>query len=250
MSVINLRSIQSTCGSCGVRQLCLPLSLEGADVDRLDAIVKRRKPLRRGDHLFWAGEPFKSIYAVRSGAVKTYIVAEDGQDHITGFHLASEILGLDAISTNKHACSAKALETTSVCEIPFERLEEVGQQIPGLMSRLVRIMSQELHQEDEQLLTLAKRTAEERVATLLYNVSTRLQQRGLSAVSFSLPMARADIASYLGLAVETVSRIFSRFQESGLLSVSGRDVEIPSLASLRAVAGMCDRPAQTDKVCG
>ena len=234
--VINLNPVKVACSDCGLFQLCLPVGIEPAALEQLDRIIKRRRPLRRGEHLFEVNTPFRSIYAVHSGSIKTYVPTEDGNEQITGFHLPGELLGLDAISTQRHPCAAKALETTSLCEIPYEKLTEIAQQIPSLQHQLLRIMSQEILHDHSLLTLLGKRSAEERLAALLVSLSERYRQRGFSRTELTLSMSRNDIANYLGMVVETVSRLFTRFQEEGLLQVERKRVRILSPDLLGAVA--------------
>lgn len=224
------------CQDCSLHQLCLPVGIDREDLAQLDHIIKRRRPIQRGDHLFVASDKFRSIYAVRSGSLKTYNLTEDGREQVTGFFLPGEIVGLDAIGEGAHTCSARALETTSVCEIPYEELEGLGEQIPALTQQLLRIMSKEMHHDQVLLMLLGKRAADERLAALLLNLSQRYGQRGYSSSEFNLSMSRHDIANYLGLAVETVSRLFSRMQEDGMLAVRSRHVRLADIDKLRALA--------------
>lgn len=234
--VIDLKPMKLACNDCGLYQLCLPVGVEPEELELLDHIIKRRRPLKRGEHLFQLNTPFKSIYAVHSGSIKTYIPTEDGNEQITGFHLPGELLGLDAISTRQHACAAKALETTTLCEIPYEKLGELAKEIPSLQRHMLSIMSQEILHDHSLLTLLGKRSAEERLAALLLSLSERYRQRGFSPVELVLSMSRNDIANYLGMVVETVSRLFTRFQEEGLLQVDRKRVHILSLEMLTAVA--------------
>lgn len=234
--VIDLNPAKVACRDCGLFQLCLPVGIEAAELEQLDRIIKRRRPLRRGDHLFQVNTPFRSIYAVHSGSIKTYIPTADGNEQITGFHLPGELLGLDAISTRRHPCAAKALETTSLCEIPFEKLAELAKQIPSLQNQLLRILSQEILHDHSLLTLLGKRSAEERLAALLVSLSERYKQRHFSSTELTLSMSRNDIANYLGMVVETVSRLFTRFQEDGLLHVERKRVRILAPEQLSAVA--------------
>jgi CRP/FNR family transcriptional regulator len=224
------------CQDCSLHQLCLPVGIDREDLVQLDHIIKRRRPIQRGDHLFVASDKFRSIYAVRSGSLKTYNLTEDGREQVTGFFLPGEIVGLDAIGEGTHTCSARALETTSVCEIPYEDLEGLGEHIPALTQQLLRIMSKEMHHDQVLLMLLGKRAADERLAALLLNLSQRYGQRGYSSTEFNLSMSRHDIANYLGLAVETVSRLFSRMQEDGMLAVRSRHVRLADVDKLRALA--------------
>ncbi len=236
--IINIQGLKQACKHCTLHDLCLPLGISDADLDKLESIIKQRRPIQRGDHLYRPGDKMSSIYAVRSGSIKTYSLTNDGQEQITGFHLPGELLGLDAINDGEHPCAAKALETTSVCEMPFEQLEELAARLPGLQHQLFRIMSKGL-QADEQFMTLlGKKASDERLASFLLGLSRRFNQRGYSALEFNLSMSRNDIANYLGLAVETVSRLFSRFQGAGLIEVQRKLITIKDVEALMEVAGV------------
>lgn len=224
------------CRDCSLFQLCLPVGIDKVELAELDKIIKRRRPIQRGDHLFVTGDAFRSLYAVRSGSLKTYTLTEDGREQVTGFFLPGEIVGLDAIGEGRHTCSARALETTSVCEIPFDELETLGEHLPSLPKQLLRIMSKEMHHDQLLLMLLGKRAADERLAAFLLSLSQRFGQRGYSAAEFNLSMSRNDIANYLGLAVETVSRLFSRLQEDGSLAARSRNVRLLDIDRLRALA--------------
>ncbi len=237
--VVSLTKIRIACESCSLHQLCLPLGLAGDDLDRLENIIKRSHPLKKNDTIFHQGDHFHSIYAIRSGSVKTITVANDGSEQITGFHLPGELVGLDAVSGECHPCSAKALETTSFCEIPFLQLEQLSGDLPSLRHQLLKIMSKEITHDANLLMLLGKKTADERLASLLLSLSARLSTRGFSASEFNLSMSRNDIANYLGLAVETVSRLFTRFQEQGLIEVDGKYVKLLTLENLKGIITDC-----------
>jgi len=211
------------------------MGLAPDDVERLDDIVKRNRPLHRGDHLFRAGEHFKALYIVKTGSVKTFAPVEDGGEQVLGFHLPGEIIGLDAIQNEEHGCSAKVLETSAVCEVPFDRLEELSSAIPSLQRQMYKLLSKEIGQDTEMLLLLGKKSAEERLAAFLVSLSERFKRRGFSPKDFYLSMSRHEIGNYLGLAVETVSRLFTRFQEEGLLNVERKHIELIDLDSLRTI---------------
>lgn len=231
--IISFEKIKVACKNCSLSTLCLPLGLTPDDVDRLDAIVKRNRPLQKGDHIFRSGESFRSLYVVKTGTIKTYTETSDGSEQVVGFHLPGEILGLDAIQTDKHGCSAKVLETAAVCELPFDNLEGLAGDIPSLQHQLFRLLSKEISQDTEMLSLLGKSTAEERLAAFLLSLSRRHQARGFSASEFFLSMSRQEIGSYLGLALETVSRLFTRFQEDGILKVERKHIEILDHDQLR-----------------
>ncbi len=226
------------CSNCRLSSLCLPLALETADIDKLDSIVQRGKPLQKGEHLYQEGGPFSSVYAVRSGALKAYRVTDDGREQVTGFYFPGEILGMDGIAKNSHACSARALETSAVCEIPFSALAELSTKMPTLQRHFFQLMSREIT-EDQQLITLlSKNTAEERIAALMLSISARNARRKLSSTRFRLPMSRIDIGNYLGLTVETVSRVFSRLQKLDILEVSNKEITILDVHALQNIANI------------
>lgn len=247
--VVDLHAAKVACKECSLHQLCLPRSINGSDLEKLDSIIERKKPLKRNEHLFQVGSSFHSIYVVRSGSLKTYSPTVDGQEQVTGFHLPGELLGLDAIGKGRHPCAAKALETTSVCEVPFEHLEGLSQELPTLQHQLLRLMSKEIFDDQELMLLLGKKTAEARLSAFLLSISLRFKQRGFSSVEFYLSMSRNDIANYLGLAVETVSRMFTRFQEDGLIEAERKHIIIKNRENMRQIAGMnecCDETSAKD----
>jgi CRP/FNR family transcriptional regulator len=224
------------CSTCRLGSLCLPLALESDDVVKLETIIQRGKPLQKGEHLYQEGSHFNSVYAVRSGAIKAYRVTDDGREQITGFYFPGEILGMDGISKNTYACSARALETSAVCEIPFSSLEDLSARLPNLQRHFFQLMSREIT-EDQQLITLlSKNTAEERIAALMLSISARNARRKLSPNRFRLPMSRIDIGNYLGLTVETVSRVFSRLQKLEVMEVSNKEINILDVRALQDVA--------------
>jgi CRP/FNR family transcriptional regulator len=229
---------QVSCGNCRLSAICLPLALEGDDIEQLDNIIQRSKPIQKNQHLYREGDNFQSVFAVRSGTLKAYKTTDDGREQVTGFYFPGEILGMDGISNNTHASSAKSLETAAVCEIPFTSLEKLSTLMPNLQRHFFQLMSREIT-EDQQLITLlSKNSADERVASLMLSISTRNARRKLSATQFRLPMSRVDIGNYLGLTVETVSRVFSRMQKLELLRVDNKEIEILDAAGLQEMANL------------
>lgn len=228
---------QAHCKDCSLASLCLPLSLNMEDMDALDDIVKRGRPLKKGEFLFHQGDRFSSVFAVRAGTLKTFSMTDSGDEQITGFHLPSELVGMSGMDTESYPVCAQALETTSVCEIPFERLDDLSLQLPQLRRQLMRLMSREIRDDQQMMLLLSKKTADERIATFLINLSARFRARGYSANQFRLAMSRNEIGNFLGLAVETVSRVFTRFQQNGLLQAEGKEVQILDSVELCALAG-------------
>lgn len=230
--VFDISKFKVSCGDCSLAELCLPLGLNIDDLAELENIIKRARPLQRGDYLFNTGDSFQRLYAVRSGAIKVYKVSEDGNEQILGFYLPGEMLGFDAIEQKQHLCTAVALETSSYCAIPFSRLEDLCRQLPGLQHQMYRLMSREISTENKSLLLLGKKNAEDKIATFLISLSTRLKLLGYSATEFRLPMSRQEIGNYLGLTVETVSRIFSRLQKEKLISIDRKLIKIINTKSL------------------
>ena len=236
--VIDISLIRAACSRCSVRQLCLPVGISNTDMQHLDRIIAHRQPLNRDKHVFRQNDKFYALYAIRSGFVKTYTLTENGTEQVTGFHLPGELLGMDAINPRQHICSAKVLETTSLCEIPFHGLEELMAPAPDLGQRLVHIISRSLQADNELLTLLGKKSAEERLATFLLSLSTRFKQRGYSPHEFHLSMSRTDIGNYLGLSMETVSRTFGRFHRRGLIDVRRQEIRLKDIEQLRNIAGL------------
>ncbi|WP_428423047.1 fumarate/nitrate reduction transcriptional regulator Fnr [Methylibium sp.] len=237
---IRIEALKVACSSCNLRELCLPVGLSDADLDRIDELVGGRRAVKRGDALFHAGDRFESLYAVRTGFFKTRVSADDGRDQVTGFQMAGELLGLDGISTDRHACDAVALEDSQVCQIPYTQLETLSRESTPLQHQFHKIMSREIVRDHGVMLLLGSMRAEERLAAFLLNLTQRLQARGFSASSLVLRMTREEIGSYLGLKLETVSRTFSKFQDEGLLEVKQRDIRVLDEAGLRRlVNGPC-----------
>lgn len=228
------------CGNCRLGTICLPLALEADDIVRLDEIVQRGRPLQKNEHLYREGDEFDSVFAVRSGTIKAYRITGDGQEQVTGFYFPGEILGMDGISKDRYASSAKALETSAVCEIPFNRLEELSAQMPSLQRHFFQLMSQEITSDQQLITLLSKNSAEERVAALLIGISMRNARRKLSKTSFRLPMSRTDIGNFLGLTVETVSRVIGRFSKQGLIEVDSKEISLLDIEGLKQVANFKD----------
>lgn len=230
---------QAHCTTCSLSSLCLPVSLNMTEIERLDKIIDKSRPLKKGEHLFRQGEPFTSLYALRAGTVKSYSLTSEGEEQITGFYFPGELVGLSGVDAGIYPVSTKVLETTTVCEIPFSRLDDLAGELPELRRSVMRTMSREIRDDQQMMLLLSKKTAEERVATFLIKLSQRFQARGYSSTRFRLSMSRSEIGNYLGLAVETVSRIFTRFQSSGLIQVDGKEIDVTDLQRLYELSGEC-----------
>ncbi len=226
------------CQHCGFSQLCLPFTLNDSELDKLDQIIQRKRPSHKGDHLFEAGKPLQALYAVRTGSFKTYTLTEQGEEQITGFHLPGDVIGFDAIGDQQHPSYAQALETAMVCEIPFNNLDHLLDQVPKLRQQLMRLMSQDIHGDQQMMLLLNRKTAEEKLAAFITNLAQRFGSRGSSRKEFRLTMTRGEIGNYLGLTVETISRLLGRFHKDELIHVDGKLITITNFEELSRVAGM------------
>ena len=226
------------CQNCSISGLCLPFSLSDKELDVLDKIIDRKRPIHKGEQLFQDGEKMQSLYAIRSGTFKTFTVNEQGEEQITGFHLAGDLLGFDAIAESEHPSFAKALETSMICEIPYNTLDTLSNTMPKLKKQILRLMSVEIRSDQEMLTLLNRKNAEQRLATFIAALSERYHARGLSAQEFRLTMTRSDIGNYIGLTVETISRLFNRFHKSGMIKIEGKLVTILDAEKLVEVAAL------------
>ncbi|TKB57443.1 electron transport transcriptional regulator EtrA [Ferrimonas aestuarii] len=225
------------CHDCSMSELCIPFTLNANELDKLDAIIERKKPIQKGEILIQSGEPLRSLFAIRSGTIKSYTITENGDEQITGFHLAGDVIGFDGINTEHHQSFAQALETAMVCEIPYETLDQLSGIMPRLRQQIMRLMSNEIMSDQEMILLLSKKNAEERLAAFVSNLAKRFGNRGFSSREFRLTMTRGDIGNYLGLTVETISRLLGRFQKAGLIEVKGKYITIIDLERLTELAG-------------
>ncbi|MBD8527202.1 helix-turn-helix domain-containing protein [Pseudomarimonas arenosa] len=224
--VINLNSLRKSCGQCSLQELCLGGGVTSHDLETLEDLVKNRRPLQRGDALYRAGAEMHSLFVAREGAFKTVAISESGDEQVIGFHLPGELMGLDGLGNGRHRCETLALEEAQVCEVPFADLERVAAKIPSLQHQLLKVMGRSMNRDHDHLEMLGRRHATERVALMLHSMSSRLEQLHRPHLSFSLSMSREEIASYLGLVIETVSRTFSRLQDEGVIKVQGRKISL------------------------
>lgn len=221
------------CSACRMRTLCLPPELETSQLERLDRIVSTRVRVRRGGALFRSGDRFVSLFAIRSGFFKTCMGSADGREQVTGFHMAGDILGMEAIAAEHHPCEAVALEDSEVCVMPFQEFERIGREFAPLQSHLHKLLSREIVRRHGIMMLLGGMRAEERVAAFVLNLVQRLQARGYSPSELVLRMTREDIGSYLGLTLETVSRSFTRLGAKGLVEVHQRHLRVSDPAALQ-----------------
>ena len=224
-----------TCANCKLRDICMPANLDAAQLDRIDQVVTKRVRIKRGEALYKEGDAFKAIYTVRSGFIKTSVASAGGREQVTGFQMAGETLGLDGIVTEHHHGNAVALEDTEVCAIHFAKLEALTSEIPAVQHHMHKAMSREIVREHGMMLLLGSMRAEERLAAFLLNLVKRLHARGFSGTELMLRMTREEIGSYLGLKLETVSRLLSKLALDGIIEVRHKHVRIADIARLRAI---------------
>lgn len=228
-------SIKVACSSCNLRELCMPVGLSADELTQLDTLIAGRKKVPKGGALYKAGDPFHALYAVRTGFFKTEVNTQDGRGQVTGFQMMGEIMGLDGIVQDQHSCDAVALEDSEVCVMPYARIEDLSMRFEPLGRHLHKVMSREIVRDQGVMLLLGIMRAEERVAAFLLNLVQRLHARGFSQSEVVLRMTRREIGSYLGMKLETVSRVFSRFADEGIVDVNQRHIVIRDPFALKAL---------------
>ena len=234
--VLDLARLRHSCGQCTLRELCLPAGIGAKDMAQLDRIVKRRRPVDPKQRLFSSGSESKALFVAREGSFKTVAYSEDGQEQVMGFHLPGELIWLDALGAGYHRCDAIALEPAGVCEVPLDALEEVAAQVPGLQHQLLRIVGRSTALAMDHTEMLGRRQAKARVLLFLHGLAERYRLLGHPHQQIVLPMSREDIANYLGLVIETVSRSFTRLQDEGVIEVQGRQVRVLDPPRFEALA--------------
>lgn len=234
--------LRANCSQCMLSKLCLPAGIDASDLAQLNSFVKSNIDLPRNNALFHSGEALNDLYVVSSGALKSVARTSDGDESLVAFHLPGELVGLDALANGTHRYDTLALCQTRVCKIPIARLDEASKAIAGLQRQLLRLMGRCSDRETQHIQTLSRVQAMERVARFLLELAERYRFAGLSDEHIHLPMSRQDIAKFLGVALETVSRNFSRLQEEGVLEASGRHVRLLDLIALRRSAGLIEAP--------
>lgn len=237
---------EANCSGCSARGYCLPAGVSSADLEKVQRIVYLRRTVKRGEALFAAGDKYDAVYAVWQGSFKTILVNRDGCGHVTGFLMAGDLLGMDGMGSARHSDTAIALEDSQVCVMPHVLVEPMAREVPALQRGLHAALSGEIARNQRAMMVLGTMSAEERMASFLLELSGRLLRRGLSGCDLQLRMTRSDIGSYLGLSLETVSRLFSLFQRNALLQVQQKHVRILDIGGLGRILqkGLRRSPAQ------
>src|SRR5690606_21593635 len=225
------------CSTCMLNEICLPLGMQRGEINKLDELIKERIRIPKGSALFRLGDPTEAVYGIRSGSLKTQLEDASGQVQITGFLLPGEILGLDGLVNNTHVSHAIALEDSEVCVIRLDEMDRLSLHFPVLQQQFRRLMSKEINRSHQLVMQLGALRSEQRLAAFLLSLSHRLSALGYSPYEFVLRMSREEIGNYLGLTLETVSRLFSRFAREGLLHIHQREVHIIDMQALRTLAG-------------
>lgn len=226
-----------SCSSCCLQGICLPCGLDTEKLGEMDELTRVKRRVVKGSALYRSGDAFDFLYAVRSGSFKSVGVSRAGEEKVTGLHLPGEVMGLDAINSRQHGYDAVALEDSEVCIIPYTRLTELALRMPQLQAQLLRILSGDISRDQGLMLLLGGMDAQQRIVAFLLSLSRRYQRLGYASSRFSLRMTREEIGSYLGLTLETVSRVFSRLQRDGLLAAQQKEVQLKDVAQLREKVG-------------
>jgi len=228
--------IETRCEDCSLYSLCFAQELPSEERDDLNDVLKRQQPLAKGEHMFHGGQQLKTVTVVRSGSVKSYQISPDGDEIVSGFYLPGEVIGLDGLPTEKHPGFAVALEDSRTCDIPFNDFMAMLNKSPKLNQVMLRLLAEEMTETRELLLVVGRLDAKTRVALFLLSLSRRLARRNQDPNQFRLTMDRRDIANYLGLTIETVSRTVSALQRDDIILVRGKMVQILDREALRELA--------------
>lgn len=229
------------CSTCMMGNVCLPTGMPIHEVERLDELVKERIRIPKGQMLFSKGQTLEALYGLRLGSLKTQLEDVAGNLQITGFYLPGEIVGLDGMLDGLHDSNAIALEDSEVCVVNLSDVDRIGMYVPSLQQQIRRLMSKEIVRSQQALVALGSMRSEQRLASFLFNLSQRLSALGYSSTDFVMRMSREEIGNYLGLTIETVSRLFSRFARDGVIKVNQREIRILDLRAIKELAGQpCD----------
>ncbi len=205
------------CRDCGLDPICQVLDYAESDSGVPDGILVRRMPILRGEMLLTFNQPFRTIYAVKSGSFKAMTWDLANSERVVGFFLPGDLIGTDGLATERYSYTVRALEASSVCSLEVEALPKAGRSREAIQDALITLLGQEVAMNHMVTTSLIQQNAEQRLAAFILSLVRRSGIRGLDRQDLGLSMSRSDIASYLGLARETVSRILTRFQKSRII---------------------------------
>jgi CRP/FNR family transcriptional regulator, anaerobic regulatory protein len=224
--------MQVACSDCNLSRFCLPSGMQPREIETLSDAVRRNRPVHKGDIVYRAGDLFNGLFALKSGTAKLVHVDAAGNESIISLMLPGELLGFDGLASGRYACSLIALETSSYCELPAHQLPRLSQFIPTIHSVLLQRAGKKF-EDSIRRMALIQRPAEERLAAFVLDLSVRLHARGFSQMEFRISLTRQEIGDHLGLALETVSRLFGHFEALGLIQVQGKLIRILNVDALR-----------------
>jgi CRP/FNR family transcriptional regulator len=234
--ITQLKTLDNICSRCKLRNLCSANILSASERKRFSDVTIHDERWDRGQHLFFPGDQLRFIYIVHSGSFKVYITNSKGDAQITGFYFQGDVLDLNVPDHVIQNYGVVALETSNVCKIPLAEFEKMVSQYPALSNVFLKIMSREIILKQSMMLAMSKMTAEQRVADFLVYMSAKSRSQGYSSAVFKISMLRSDVANYLGLAMETVSRIFTDLQNKGIISAERHKVSIDNFDALKSLA--------------
>ncbi|MDG6773392.1 fumarate/nitrate reduction transcriptional regulator Fnr [Thiomicrorhabdus sp. ZW0627] len=235
-------AFNASCLNCGLQKICFPTGLSKTEMDKLDDIVQRKAPLQKNQMLFSAGDKFTSLFAIRAGVIKVYSFSDGGEEIIHGFYLPGDVVGIDALASKVYMFNAMALDSTSVCAVPFDELSDLSQKIPHLNQQVFNIMSKEVVEGRLHSELLTKKNADQRIAQFIWSMAERFKSRGYHYLEFRLSILHRDVAVYLGLTPETVSRILAKLHQDNVVTWKKKELQIHDEVALRTLAGshFCD----------
>ncbi|MFK8068568.1 MAG: cyclic nucleotide-binding domain-containing protein [Gammaproteobacteria bacterium] len=235
-NLIQLKIPKVDCLHCRLSGICAAGNLGDDEAKQIDKAIIHMNPLKRGDYLFRQGDNFESLYIIRSGTIKSFISSEDGEEQIVGFNFPGELLGLDAFDNGHHATSTKTLELVSLCKLSKQNFDRLSQHCAHFHTQCLRVFSKELIHIQQTVMVMGQKDTEEKLACFLLGISARMKERGFSDKEFNLTMSRSEIANFLGIASETVSRLLTKLHDSGIIQVERRMIRIQSMDSLTAMS--------------
>ena len=230
----------TNCSTCSLRSLCVPLSIEEEDLNKLDQLVKQRKKIKKNEYLYHQGDRFDSIFAIRTGFFKTVVTSPDGLDRILSFSMSGELLGLDGFSNNAYQSNSVALEDSEVCIINQSDIYKLSSFFQPLQYYLQKILSSEIVRENNLLMVISHLNAEDKILAFLLNLGQRFKQRNYAEDHFYLRMSREDLGSYLNLKTETISRAFKKLEMRNILEVNHKHVKIKNPTQIKDHLWTCN----------